>query len=155
MKQTFKALLLIFSLFFVSAFSAIEMRAQNNIHSNFEGTWVLDSVQVKEVVRDNIVEKTVLPSENYNLGDSWLLRFTLDANKNASYTDKKGNTTSNILYIEEGFAVTFAISPVETKVLNIQTISDRTILITHTFTTEYDSNTVNVLWKMYYHKDNK
>ena len=62
MKRTYKSLLLLFSIFFLAAFSANDVKAQS-ANSWFEGTWILDSVQIKEVRSNNIVEKT-LPGDD-------------------------------------------------------------------------------------------
>ena len=48
MKRTFKALLLLVSLFVVSVFSAIEMRAQNNPHPELEGIWILEKCEIQK-----------------------------------------------------------------------------------------------------------
>jgi|GEM_PF-6498156 len=151
MKQTRKALLIcIFSAISLIAFN---IYAQKNTHFDFEGTWVLDSVQVKEIMPENIVEKTVLPSEKYNLDDNWILQFTLGTS--ASYVEKNGHALSNVFYIIDGSIVTFYITAIEQIILNTEPLSEKSILITHSSTTEYNSQTVEIFRKMFYHKVNK
>jgi len=157
MKRTYKSLLLLFSIFFLTAFSAIDMKAQST-NSGFEGTWILDSVQVKEVGPDNIVEKTVLPDEDYEFNNIWMHHFTLDANGKASYKEKNDCIISDIPFsIEDikGNTATLIINGVDYKVLNVQLLSDKKMLINHSLTTGDEILVINVFLKIYYHKSNK
>ena len=154
MKRTNIALLLIVSILLTSAFSAVNMQAQRV----FEGTWVLDSVQVKEIMPDSIIQKTVLPGGDSKFSQSWMQRFTLENGGKASYTDEVNGTISNVPYaIEErnGNNATIVINGVpDYKVLKTQLLSDNTLLLTVSFTTGYKLKAIEVLWKMYYRKSN-
>ena len=155
MKRTFKALLLLVSLFFVSAFSAIDMRAQNNLKPKLEGTWVLDSVQV---ISDKIVERTVLPGDDYDFAHYWIWQFTLGANDIASYTKKDGNIISNVPYhiIDTGDNSTKFIidhSP-SYNVYTIQLHSNNKILTAKFLHTIFELQDSNLSWNLYYSKSN-
>ena len=147
--------MLLFSIFFLTAFSAIDIKAQST-NSGFEGTWILDSVQVKEIVEGNVMQKTVLPGEDCKLNDNWMLQFTLDSNGKASYTEKNNHTISDVPFAVEnktGNKATLIIDGVpEYKVLNVQLTSANSMLISISFTTGYEMKDIEVFWKMYYIK---
>ena len=155
MKRVYKALLLRISIFLLFAFSTIDMQAQNN-HSEFEGTWVLDSVQVKEIVGDNVMQKTVLPGEECKFNHSWMLQFTLNTNGKASYSEENNRTISDRPYSVEGKTgnrATLIIDGVpDYKILNTQLISAKSMLISISFTTGYEMKDIEVYWEMYYRK---
>ena len=157
MQRTYKSLLLLFSIFFLAAFSANDVKAQS-ANSGFEGTWILDSVQIKEVMPDNIVEKTVLPSEDCKFNNIWMQHLTLDTNGKASYKEKSDCIITNIPFsierIKENTA-TLIINGVDYKVLNVQLLSDKKMLINHSLTTGDDILVIDVFFKIYYHKSNK
>ena len=157
MKRTFKALLLI-GLSILSAFTAIELQAQNSNQSDFEGAWVLDSVRVKEVVLDSIVEKTVLPGDVSEFNNNWMLQFTLRADGKASYTEIGNRTISGIPYSIEnrnGNNATLIIDGVpDYKILSVQLLSKNAMLFTLSFSSGYEMKDIEVYWKMYYHKSN-
>jgi hypothetical protein len=156
MKRAFKALLLIISIFFVSALSVADIKAQNNLHPEYEGTWVLDSVQVKEVMPDSIVVRTVLPGGESKFNNSWMLQFTLNANGKASYSGKNKRTISDRPYSIEGktgnIATLIINGIIDHKKLNTQLISAKSMLISNSFTTGYKMKDIEVSWKMYYRK---
>ena len=138
------------------AFSTVYMQAQN-LHPKFEGTWVLDSVQVKEVMPNSIVEKTVMPEGDSKFNEIWMWRFTL--NEKASYAGKSGNIISNIHYRVDDMSynsVTITFTGITNyKKLNIQLLSDEVMLITDSFSTKYNQQDIVISWKMFYHKTNQ
>ena len=150
MKRIIKALI-----FILFAFSAADMQAQS-ANSVFEGTWVLDSVQVKEIVGDNVMQKTVLPGEECKFNHSWMLRFTLNANGKASYSEKNNRIVSDVPYLVEdktrNSANLIINGAPDYKILNTQMISAKSMLISISFTTGYEMKDIEVAWKMYYRK---
>ena len=134
------------------AFST-NVEAQNNRHSALEGVWILDSVQVKEVMPDSIFQRTFLPKDDNKYNNNWMLQFTLNTDGVSSYTEKNGITITDIPYIIEeksGNTVELTIRGVDYKVLNVELLSDKTILITHAYTSEENSQVIDKSWKMYY-----
>ena len=157
LKRTYKALLLIVSLLFISAFPAVDIQAQS-INSRLEGTWVLDSVQVKEVTSESISERTFLPEEDNKYNNNWMMQFTLNTGGFSSFMEKKGITIADIPYTIErksGNTATLTICGVDYKVLNVELLSDKTMLITHAYTTEENPQVTDISWKMYYRKSDK
>ena len=132
----------------------------------WEGGWVLDSVQVKAIMPDSIVEKTVLPGERALLDANWMNRFKLDTDGKASYTevaigilpDDRPYFFTDIPYEMRdvaGNTATLIIDGVPgNKILNIQWLSDSNMVISHSFTTRMSgySNDVEISWKMYYRR---
>ena len=159
MKQTFKAFLLIFSLFFVSAFSAIEMRAQTNFHPEFEGTWILDSIQVNEIMPDGIKQKTVLYGDYNEYIIDWMWQITLDGQGTLLYKEDGNRNYSNAPYIikdRNGDTATLVINKMpDYKILKAQLLSESSMLIIHYFTTKHDTQDIDISCKMYYSKSNK
>ena len=156
MKRTFRALFLLVGMFFINVFLTFDMHAQENHHPEFEGTWVLDSVQVKEIVQSNIVEKTVLPGDNYEFDNFWMHQLTLN-NGMATYTDKIGCIIADIPYFIKDIndnTATLIINGVDYKVLSVQLLSSEIMLITQSLTTGDDTQVINIFWKIYYHKSN-
>ena len=149
--------MLLFSIFFFAAFSAIDAQAQN-ANSGFEGTWILDSVQVKEIMPDSIINRTVLPGGYSKFNNSWMLQFTLNANGKASYTEINNRTVRDIPYTitdTNGSSATLTINGIpDYKILNAQLLSDNVILLTISFSTGYKLKDIEVSWKMYYSKSN-
>jgi len=133
---------------------------------DLKGVWVLDSVQVKEIMPDNIVEKTVQPNERALLDACWMKRFKLDSEGKASYTDVGfGILPAGRPYFFTGVpyeikdiagnTATLIIRGVpDNKILNIRLLSDSSLLISHSFTTRMTgySNDVEIAWKMYYRR---
>ena len=157
MKRTFNTFLLLKCMFLLLAFPAVDMQAQS-VDSRFEGTWVLDSVQVKEVMPDSISERTFLPKEDNKYNNNWMMQFTLNTDGVSSYMEKNGITIANIPYIIERKSVNTAaltIQGVDYKVLNIELLSDKALLITHAYTTEENPQVTDIFWKMYYRKSDK
>ena len=156
MKQTFKALLI--SMFAAISLLAFDIHAQEKSHSNFEGTWILDSVQVKEVMSGNIEEKTVLPGGYSKFNNNWMFQFTLNADGKASYTEADKRTISDIQYTinnKNGNSATLNIDGVpDYKILNAQLLSNNIMLFTISFSSGYELKDIEVFWKMYYHKSN-
>ena len=159
MKHSFKALLLIVSLFFASAFSAIEMRAQNNLHPEFEGTWVLDSIQVNEIMPDGIKQKTVLQGDYNEFIINWMWEITLNGHGTLLYKEGVNQNFSSCPYIIEDRnenTATLRINKMPGyKIVKVQLLSESSILITHSFTTEHDMQDIDISCKMYYSKSNK
>ena len=155
MKRTFKALLI--SMFAAISLLAFDIHAQEKSHSNFEGTWVLDSVQVKEIMPDGIKEKTVLPDDDYEFDNIWMQQFTLNADGMASYKDKIGCIMADIPYLIDNKIdneTTLTIEGIDYKVLSVRLLSNKTMLITHSLTSGDDTQVINIFWKIYYHKSN-
>ena len=154
MKQAFKALWLLVGVYSILAFSAVDLYAQETFP--IEGTWKLDSVQVKEIVQDNVMQKTVLPSEECNFNHTWMLQFTLNPNGKASYTGENNHTISDVPYFVEditGNRATLIIDGVpEYKILKMQLTSTNAMLISISFITGYDMKDMEVGWEMYYRK---
>ena len=121
-----------------------------------QGTWVLDSVQVKEVTPDSIVQKTVLPDEHRNFNGSWMQRFTLDTDGKASYAEIAGFTVTDVPYAikdKDGNAATLIIDGVpEYKILSVQLLSSDVMRISISFITGYNLKDIEVDWKMFYRK---
>ena len=155
MKRTYKALLLIISILFISAFPAVDMQAQS-INSGFEGVWVLDSVQVKEVMPDSIIQKTVLPGGDSKFSFIWFSQMTLDAKGVLVYTENGSRNSSSAPYKiteKNGNLATLTISILpEYRILKVQLLSEKTLLVTQTFSSEYDMKNIDITLNMYYHK---
>ena len=132
----------------------------------WEGVWVLDSVQVKEIMPDSIVEKTVLPGERALLDANWMNRFKLDTDGKASYTEVAIGTLpvdrpyffTDIPYEimdVAGNTATLVIDGVpDNKILNMQWLSDSSMVISHSFTKRMTIylHDVEIAWKMYYRR---
>ena len=155
-ERTFKALLQLIGVCSVIALSTFEIHAQENFQ--IEGAWVLDSVQVKEVMSGNIVEKTVLPGDDYNLGKSWMLQLTLKDNGNVAYTENGNQTTSYIIYkikdISENSATLMFYGITDYIEYKVDFFSDKAMLLNYSYTTLYDQQNIDISWKLYYHKSN-
>ena len=156
MKRTFKTFLLLTNIFLLFAFPAVDMQAQS-INSGFEGTWVLDSVQVKEVMPDSIVEKTVLPGDDSKFNFIWFSQMTLDAKGVFFYKENGGRNIIKASYKvedENGNKATLTInmSP-GYRELKVQLLSEKTLLATQTFSSEYDMKNIDIVWNIYYHKE--
>ena len=157
MKRIKKALLLLCCLFLAVAFPAVDMHAQG-ANSRFEGTWVLDSVQVKKVTSESIYERTFLPEEDNKYNNNWMMQFTLNTDGVSSFTKKNGVAIADIPYIIEGKngnTARLIISGVDYKVLNVELLSNKTMLINSAYTTEENSQVTDISWKMYYRKSDK
>ena len=158
MKRINKALLLLCSLFLAVAFPGVDMQAQS-VNSAFEGTWVLDSVQVKEVMPNSIVEKTVLPGGKSKFNEIWMWKFTLKSNEKASYVEESGNIISDIPFrvddMNDNSATIIFTGITNYKKLNIQLLSDKTMLITDALSSKYNLQDIDISWKMFYHKTNQ
>ena len=150
MKRAYKSLLLLFSIFFVTVFSAIEMRAQSNLHSEFEGTWVLDSVQITEIMPDGNIQKTLLPNEYCEFNSYWIQQFTLNSSGVITYTKTGNHTISNapcIIKNKDGVMIMTIGEALDYQALEIRPISNTRLLVDHAFCS-------NMFWKLYYHKSN-
>ena len=157
MKRINKALLLLCSLFLAVAFPGVDMHAQG-VNSGFEGTWVLDSVQVKVVTSESISERTFLPEEDNKYNNNWMMQFTLNTDGVSSFTKKNGVTAADIPYIIEGKngnTATLIFSVVDHKVLNVELLSDKAMLINSAYTIEENSQATDISRKMYYRKSDK
>ena len=139
-------------------------------HDNFAmdlvGEWLLDSVRVKEIMSDKVVEMMVLPDGRAKFDDAWMMRFMLDGEGKASYLEKCfGNTEEGDYVIKEapfmvesmdGNTANLIIDGVpDYKILKIQLLSENRLLINHTFSTGYELQDIEVYWTMYYHKSNR
>jgi len=157
MKRLFKTFLLLTSIFLLFVFSSVNAQAQS-ANSRFEGTWVLDSVQVKEVTSESISERTFLPKEDNKYNNNWMMQFTLNTDGVSSFTEKNGIKISDIPYKIErksGNTAILTIQGVDYKVLNMELLSDKTMLINSAYTTEENSQVTDISWKMYYRKSDK
>ena len=157
MKRTFKVLLLIAGMFCITAFFTVDTHAQENLHPEFEGTWVMDSVQVKEVMPDSIVEKTVLPGGRSKFDRIWVWQFSLGANGKVSFLRNDGHTISDIPYsiedMRENMATLYFNAVTDFRKFNAHFTSGK-MIATEYFTTEYEQKDIEVSWKMYYSKIN-
>ena len=160
MKQTFTTLLLIISLLFIPALSIIGVQAQSNSHSWFEGTWVLDSIQVKETTPDGVRQKTVLQGDDNEFAINWMWQIMLDGQGTLLYREDDNQNFSSTPYIIEGRnenTATFIIAnitPGREIILKVQLLSANSILMTHSFTTKHDMLDIDISCKMYYSKSN-
>ena len=154
MKRTYKSLLLQFSIFILTAFSAIDMQAQS-ANSGFEGVWVLDSVQIKEVGPDNIVEK-ILPGDDIDFYGNWMWQLTLSSDGILSYMDRSGQNTPSVPYIiknKTGNTATLIIDSTGELEKKIQLLSKSVMTITHSFMIiDGETRNIDTSWKMYYSK---
>jgi len=157
MKRINKALLLIVSILFISAFQGVDMQAQR-INSGLVGTWVLDSVRVKVVTSESKSERTFLPEEDNKYNNNWMMQFTLNTDGVSSFTEKNGIPIAGIPYIIEEKSRNTAkltIQWVDYKEFDVGLLSDKALLITHAYTTEENSQATDISWKMYYRKLDK
>lgn len=167
MKHTFKALLMQGVLYLVGLFFSSGVSAQNNIFPELEGTWVLDSIQVKEIMPDSIFEQTVLSGDDINFSSDWMWQLTFATNEQLLYTYYRNrHKSSETPIIKEKIPYTSKNTRKNTttliidrtadyRVLEIQLISKNTLLITHSFSTQKnDIQDIDVSWNMYYHKSN-
>ncbi len=132
--------------------------------SSLEGAWVLDSVQVKETMPDNIIEKTVLPNEQALFNANWMKQFKLDTNGKVSYTevgfkeldDEQSYAITGVPYeikdIVENTATLIINSITDRKILKIKMVSDNTMMIEQSFTSGYNMRNIEISWKKYYHR---
>jgi len=158
MKRIIKALLLTISIFILFAFSGVDMQAQNN-NAGLEGTWVLDSVQVAETMPGSIVQKTVLLGDESKFSQGWMQQFTIDGKGKMSYTTRDGRNIPNVPYHinggQENTLTLMIVQGLAHRAIKIQPLSESTILITQAFRTKYESDDIEISWRMYYHKSNK
>ena len=156
MKQTFKTLLLTVSLFFLSALSAIGVQAQSNSHSWLEGTWVLDSIQVKETTPDGVRHKTVLQGDDNEFIIDWMWQITLDGQGTLSYKNEDSSNMSNVPYIMEDrngdMATLIIINTTPYMVLQAQLLSENSMLMVHTYTITHGTHDQEISCRMYYSK---
>ncbi len=165
MRYTFKALFIGSIVFFCTIFLNVKLSAQDHIPSQFVGTWALDSVQVKEVMPDDIIQKTVLPGQNSNFNSNWMQELTLVAEKQLLYMNNNLNSSNTpiineqipytIEEIKENVATIVINRTADYRILKIQQYSQNALLITQSFTTTNSNmQRVEVSWKMFYHKSN-
>ena len=156
MKRTFKALLLTVSFFFASALSVTGVQAQNNSNSGFEGTWILDSIQVKEIMPDGIRQKTVLHGDDNEFIINCMWQITMDGRGTLLYNEYGNPNVLDAPYVIEdrnGDTATLKINRMPNyKVLKIQLLSESSMLITHSFATMQD---MDISCRMYYSKSKK
>ncbi len=160
MKQTFKALFMGGVVFFLSTFLNLKLSAQDYIPTELIGTWALDSVQVEEVLPDNIIQKTVLPGDDINFYNDWMWQMTFTTDRQLFYTYNNNQNISETLYTikdkKENTATLIINRTVDHLILKIQLLSPTTILITREFTTTYNSTlNTETYWMMYYSKSSK
>lgn len=159
MKHIFKALLIQGVLYSATLFFNFGASAQSRIFPELEGSWILDSVQVKEAMPDSFIQKTVLAGEACKFNDYWMLKLTLNSDNKASYTEAKERTISDVPYNikdKAGNNATLIIDGVpDYKILNIQLIPDNILIINHSFRTGYNFQDIDISWKMYYHRFNQ
>jgi hypothetical protein len=158
--RIYKHLVTVSWLFFFSLFlfPSANSFAQSSLYPEFEGVWILDSVQVKEILPESVVQKTVLPGGRSNFDGNWMWQFTLNAGGKADYTETGNRTISDVHYFikdKQGNVATLIIDGVpDYKILSVALLSDNTLLYAHSFTTGYNLQNIEVSWKMYYHKSN-
>ena len=135
----------------------------NSFVEQLKGEWILDSVQVKEIMSGEVNCLTVLPGSRAKFDHAWMLRFKLDGEGKASYIENSHvNVLDRLFSISdvpyevkniEGNTATLIINGVpEYKILNIQLPSDSTMLIRQSFTTAYKIQEIEVFWTFFYHK---
>jgi hypothetical protein len=123
----------------------------------FQGTWVLDSIQVNENSADNIILKTLLPGERYKFDFFWISRFSLDeAGETVSYTLTDGRSFSEMSYrlTPNGEDYTLFISgapAVKYCTARLQP-GGNMLLLEETFETYIKDQHINAVWRFYYHK---
>jgi len=158
MKRLFKTFLLLTSIFLLFVFSSVNVQAQSD-NSGLEGTWVLDSVQVKEVTSDNIVEKTVLPGDDNEFIINRMWQITLDVHGRLFYKVYGSQDISDATYIIEdrsGDTATLVFkSPPIYSIFKTQLLSKSSMIMTHSFTIGRDMKDIEVFYKMFYRKINK
>ena len=155
MKRTYKTLLLIVSILFISAFPAVDMQAQS-VDSRFEGTWVLDSLQVNEIMPDGDIQKIALHGDDNGFIITWMRQITLDDRGTLLYNEDGNPNVSDASYVIEdmnGDTATLKINKVPEYIeLKIQLLSESSMLITHSFTTMQD---MDISCRMYYSKSKR
>ena len=131
---------------------------------DLKGVWVLDSVQVKEIMPDNIVEKTVRPNGQALFSGSWMKRFKLDTEGKASYTtigytgfiDEQSFVITNVPYelkdITENAATLVIDGATGRKTLSMRLLPDNVMIIEQSFTSVYYMRDIEIFWKMYYRR---
>ena len=152
MKQTFKALLPIVGIFLVSV---IGVQAQSNSHSGFEGTWVLDSIQVKETTPDGVRQKTVLHGEDSEYIINWMCQITLDGQGTLFYKNEGSSDMSHVSYVIEnrdGDTATLTINTTLRMVLKVQLLSETSMLMTRSYTITHGTHDQEISCRMYYSK---
>ena len=153
MKRTNKALLLV-SILFISAFSTVDAQAQS-VNSRFEGTWVLDSVQVKEVSTTGVAEKK-LSGDDKDFFGRWMWQLTIGSDRKITFTDRSGQGTSSALYTikdRNGNSATLITDSTGDIEKRIQLLSENLMIITQPFTIlGVNMEKIDITWKMYYRK---
>ena len=155
MKRTFTTLLLAISLLFIPTLSIIGVQAQSNSHSGFEGTWVLDSIQVEETTPDGVKQKTVLHGEDNGFAINWMWQITLDGQGTLSYKSEGSSYVSNVSYVIEnrdGNTATLTLNTTLHTVLQTQLLSETSMLMIHTYTITHGTHDQEISSKMYYSK---
>ena len=156
MKQRYKVLMLIVSIFFISAFSTVDIHAQN-VNKGFEGIWVMDSLQVKEVMPDSIAEKTILPSDNTHFFGSWMWQLSIGSDRKLTFTDRSGQSTSSASYTikdRNGNAATLITDSTGDIEKRVQLTSENIMTVTQSFTILGENmQNIDVTWKMFYRKN--
>jgi hypothetical protein len=95
-------------------FSVLSLFLANTLASDsdlFQGTWVLNSIQVNENSADSVVLKTFLPDERYEFDFFRISRFSLDeASETVPYTLTAGRSFSEIPYRLTSFGISSRLS---------------------------------------------
>lgn len=158
MRYTFKALFTGGVLLFLAVFSNVKLSAQNQIVPECIGTWILDSVQVREIMPDSIVEKT-LPGDDINFYGNWMWQLILDSKGHISYTDSRMQNTSSAPYTikdRNGNTATLTIDITGDYSMKIQMLSESSMLAIYSYKTINNKmQNVEIFWNMYYCKSTK
>jgi hypothetical protein len=132
-----------------------------------KGEWVLDSVQVKEIMSGEVVQMTVQPHGGLaKFSHIWMYRFKLTGEGKASYSEnaqrkitRQTYYVSDIPYIvediDENTASLIIDGVPEYKILKMQLLTDNTMLIRQSFTADYNSQDIEVSWSLFYHKSDQ
>ena len=136
--------------------TTMHAQIQHDVSSKLVGTWVLDSVQVEETMAGVVERQTIRQPEMRAKFDAlWMWQFSVNSQGKASYTEREARTITEVPYeikdINTSGNATLIIDGVpDYKILNLQLVSDRTLRITHSFSTGYEMQDIAVSWIMYY-----
>ena len=153
-------------LFCSTSFMVFEFPAQDQLTPKLYGAWVLDSVQVKEIISGQVTNMTVPSDGQAKFYEQWMRRFKLDATGKASYSENNHRLVANTPYyiIDVPYKVEDAVDNTATliidgvpdyKILKLHLISDNRLIIKYSFNSSYDLQDIEVSWIMFYHKSNQ
>ena len=162
MKQVLCIVFLSSILFCSTSLTTVELSNQSVVIEKLKGMWVLDSVQIKEIMSGDEVHMTVRPGGQAKFNQMWMQRFKLDDDGKASYSETvHGNIPDRLFFvtdvpykieaIDENTATLIIDGVPDYKILNIR-FSDNTLLISQSFVTDYHRQDIEVFWTLFYHK---